>query len=101
MSKPVVMSDRAELQIAEIDAWWREHRNKAPDLFEDELVDVAQLIGAAPRVGKRVPHPTEDVRRVMMRKTRQHVYYVEREQYVFVVAVWGAIKGSGPDLEGL
>jgi hypothetical protein len=37
----------------------------------------------------------------MMRKTRQHVYYVEREQYVFVVAVWGAIKGSGPDLEGL
>jgi plasmid stabilization system protein ParE len=101
VSKPVVTSDRAELQIFEIDAWWREHRDKAPDLFEEELADVLRLIGSAPRVGKRVPHPTEHVRRAMMHKTRHHVYYVEREQYVFVVAVWGAVKGSGPDLAGL
>jgi plasmid stabilization system protein ParE len=101
VSKPVVTSDRAELQIVEIDAWWREHRDKAPDLFEDELADALRLIGSAPRVGKRVPHPTEHVRRVMMRKTRHHVYYIEREQYVLVVAVWGAVKGAGPDLAGL
>ncbi len=101
MSKPIITSDRAELQIVEIDAWWREHRDKAPDLFEEELAEVSRLISSAPGAGKRVPHPTEDVRRVMMRKTRHHVYYVEREQHVFVVAVWGAIKGSEPDLEGL
>jgi hypothetical protein len=32
VSKPIVTSDRAELQIIEIDDWWREHRDKAPDL---------------------------------------------------------------------
>jgi plasmid stabilization system protein ParE len=101
LSKPVITSDRAELQIIEIDAWWRGHRNKAPDLFEAELSDTLRLIGSAPRAGKRVAHPTEEVRRAMMRKTRHHVYYVEREQYVFVVAVWGAVKGTGPDLEEL
>ncbi|MCA9696323.1 MAG: type II toxin-antitoxin system RelE/ParE family toxin [Myxococcales bacterium] len=98
MSKPVVTSDRAERQIAMIDGWWREHRDKAPDLFEEELADVSRLIGFAPRAGKRVQHPTEVLRRVLMRKTRHHVYYVEREQYVFVVAVWGTVKGSEPDL---
>jgi hypothetical protein len=50
---------------------------------------------------RRYPFAGEGVRRVMMRKTRHHVYYVEREQYVLVVALWGAVKGSGPDLEGL
>jgi len=33
-----------------------------------------------------------------MRSTRNHVYYVIDGQVVFVVAVWGAIKGVGPDL---
>jgi plasmid stabilization system protein ParE len=101
VSKPVVTTHQAELQILEVDRWWREHRDKAPDLFEDELADVFRLISTAPGVGKRYPHAREGVRRVMMRKTRHHVYYVEREQYVLVVAVWGAVKGSGPDLEGL
>jgi plasmid stabilization system protein ParE len=62
--------------------------------------DVFRLIGLAPGVGKRYPHASEHVRRVMMRKTRHHVYYIEKEQYVLVVAVWGAAKGSGPDLAG-
>lgn len=30
-----------------------------------------------------------------------HVYYVEEDEHVVVVAVWGAIKGSGPDLTRL
>lgn len=34
MSKPVVTTSRADLQILELDAWWRENRDKAPDLFE-------------------------------------------------------------------
>jgi hypothetical protein len=36
-----------------------------------------------------------------MRATRNHVYYVERDDHVLVVAVWGAVKGSGPDLTNL
>ncbi|MEM9453364.1 MAG: hypothetical protein AAGF11_04245 [Myxococcota bacterium] len=37
MSKPVVITHKAEQQILELDAWWRVHREKAPDKFEDEL----------------------------------------------------------------
>jgi plasmid stabilization system protein ParE len=101
VSKRIVITSQAELQIHEIDAWWREHRDKAPDLFEEELARALKLIGTAPGAGKRYPHARATVRRVMMRGTRNHVYYVEREDHVLVIAVWGAVKGVGPDLEGL
>jgi len=35
-----------------------------------------------------------------MRATRHHVYYVMGDEVVVVVAVWGALKGSGPDVSG-
>lgn len=62
---------------------------------------MTQERSSVPGAGKRYPHPKALVRRVMMRKTRNHVYYVEREDHVLVVAVWGAVKGAGPRLEGL
>ena len=37
MTTRVVISANAERQIAEAIAWWREHREKAPFLLEDEL----------------------------------------------------------------
>ena len=98
MSKPVVTTPTADAQILAIDAWWREHRDKAPDLFEQELSLAFRTLAVAPGVGKRYPHPAEQIRRVLLRSTRHHVYYVERDDRVVVLAVWGAVKGSGPDL---
>jgi hypothetical protein len=42
----------------------------------------------------------EFVRRMLLEKSCQHVYYVvrEAEQLVSVVAIHGAVRGSGPDL---
>jgi plasmid stabilization system protein ParE len=59
------------------------------------------MLADAPGVGKRYAHRAGGVRRVLMRSTRNHVYYVEQEDRVLVVAVWGAVKGAGPDLSGL
>lgn|SRR5689334_14648639 len=98
MDKPVFTTPHADLQILEIDAWWRENRDKAPDLFEEELALAFRMLATAPGVGKRYPHPRAKVRRVILHSTRNHVYYVEEEHRVVVVAVWGAIKGTGPDL---
>jgi plasmid stabilization system protein ParE len=98
MAKPVRATPGAEIQILELDAWWREHRDKAPDLFEQELSLAFRTIGAAPAAGKRYSHSDAEVRRVLMRSTRHHVYYVDRDDHVLVVAVWGAVKGVGPDL---
>jgi hypothetical protein len=33
-----------------------------------------------------------------MRATRNHVYYVANKESVLVLAIWGAVKGLGPDL---
>lgn len=98
MTKPVFTTPLADRQILAIDGWWRAHRDKAPDLFESELGQAFELIGAAPGAGRRYSHAEADVRRVLMRKTRNHVYYVEHDDHVLVVAVWGAVKESGPDL---
>ena len=49
MEKPVFTSARADLQILEIDAWWRANRDKAPDLFEEELALAFRTLAAAPR----------------------------------------------------
>jgi predicted ATPase len=69
MSKPVYTTPAADAQIRAIDAWWREHRDKAPDLFEQELALTLRTIAAAPSAGKRYRHPRAAVRRFLMRYT--------------------------------
>lgn len=98
MSKPVRTTPTADLHTLELDAWWRENREKAPELFEQELAMAFRTIGGAPAAGKRYAHPSGEVRRIVMRTTRNHVYYVEYPDHILVVAVWGGIKDRGPDL---
>ena len=98
MAKPVHTTPQADLHILELDAWWRENREKSPDLFEQELAAAFRTIGAAPAAGKHYRHDSASVRRLLLRATRNHVYYVERDDDVLVVAVWGAVKRVGPDL---
>jgi plasmid stabilization system protein ParE len=101
MKKSIATTPLADLQILEIDAWWRENRDKAPDLFEEELALAFRILESAPGAGRKYPHPSGSVRRLLLRSTRNHVYYVERDDCVLVVAVWGAVKGTGPDLTAL
>jgi plasmid stabilization system protein ParE len=100
MRKPVLTTLQADLQILEIDAWWRENREKAPELFEEELGLAFAMLEDSPGIGKRYPgHP--GVRRLLLRSTRNHVYYVEEVDRILVVAVWGAVRAAGPDLTGV
>ena len=99
MTLPVIVSPQAENQIGVIDAWWRENRRSSPDLFAQELGEAFSTIALAPEAGHRYPHAeVKGVRRVPLRATRNHVYYVATADAVVVLAVWGGIKGSGPDL---
>jgi plasmid stabilization system protein ParE len=100
MHKPVFTTPQADLQILEMDTWWRENRDKAPDLFEEELELAFALLADSPGIGKRYPGHRE-IRRLLLRLTRNHVYYVEEDDRVVVLAVWGAVRGAGPDLTGL
>jgi plasmid stabilization system protein ParE len=95
----VTTTPEAERQLVEIDGWWRENRPSAPDLFVREFTAVSELIVTAPLAGRlyrdaHYPH----VRRLLMRATRYHVYYMLQGETAFIVAVWSAVRGTGPDL---
>jgi len=94
------IAPEAEAQITEIDRWWRTNRAAAPGLFLDELAIAFDLIVRLPGAGRR--HQVAGVpgaRRLLLRATRYHVYYAPLDERTLVVlAVWSAVRGSGPDL---
>jgi plasmid stabilization system protein ParE len=72
----VAFTARATKQTRRALAWWRENRSAAPDLLEQELRSVLALVAVAPTLGA-IARDTriKEVRRVLLRRTRYHVYY--------------------------
>ena len=102
MTARILVSPQAELQIEAIDDWWRANRVAAPDLFAQELAESLSTIELAPEAGHSYSHPSvAGVRRILLRATRHHVYYVSGDGFAVVLSVWGAVKGTGPDLAGI
>lgn len=92
-------------------AWWREHRTAAPELFVEELAAALELIREQPNTpAVHAVTPQGAVRRVLMPKTRSHVYYVHypAEQRWCGSSPSGALRGAsvpsceapGPRLPG-
>jgi hypothetical protein len=92
----------ARRQADRLDRWWREHRPDVANLFARELDDTRRLIGDAPELAGApyVERSGELVRRILLPKTNNHVYYtIDRDKHaVMILAVWGAPKGRGPKL---
>ena len=102
MSARVTVSPEAEAQIRAIDGWWRQNRSAAPELFVQELSEALATLQAMPSAGCIAPHPElKELRRILLRTARYHVYYVTDDETVLVLAVWSAVKGTGPDLRRL
>jgi len=99
VSLPVRTTPEAEAQIRAVDDWWRKNRLASPDLFEEELSTSFEMIGRAPNIGRLYRlSPIPDTRRVVLKATRYHVYYVPLVAEVRVLAVWHAKRGAGPSL---
>jgi hypothetical protein len=97
----VRFSGPAQKQADRLDRWWREHRPDVPDLFARELDTARQSLSIAPEMAPAyVERRGVVVRRVLLPKTHNHVYYeTDRENgVVMILAVWGAPKGRGPKL---
>jgi hypothetical protein len=80
---------------------WREHRPATRDLFARELASIKALLQHVPHTGSMYTVlDALPVRRLLLPKTRTHVYYsIDVDQdLVTVLAVWGAPKGRGPGL---
>jgi plasmid stabilization system protein ParE len=94
----VELSAEAHGQVLEIDAWWRENRSAAPDLFTEELDRVLLLLEARPNLGTPYDTGAKTVRRVLLRRSHYYLYFVERADMLHVVAVWSVYRGRGPKL---
>lgn len=99
MIQPLTTTPEADTQVRRIDDWWREHRRASPGLFLDELANAFDILARAPQIGRRYRRsPVPDTRRLLLRATRYHVYYVPREHDLVVLAVWHAERRAGPPL---
>ena len=99
MSRPVQTTREADVQIRTIDDWWRRNRLAVPNRFLDELTATFDIISHAPQIGRLYRQsPVPETRRILLRGTRYHVYYVPHADEVRVLAVWHTQRGVGPPL---
>lgn len=101
MKRRVERTRRARAQAKAAHAWWKANRTASPELFRQEFREAVELMASSPGVG--TPYPDAGIpglRRLILPKTRFHVYYVHdpMADYVLVVAVWSALRGRPPEL---
>jgi len=94
----VELSAEAHAQVEKIDAWWRKNRLVAPEMFITELGNALTALEEMPTLGTRYVVGTKNVRRMLLRRTRYHLYFIEQKERLFTVAVWSAYRGRGPKL---
>jgi len=94
------LSELAQQQIEEINAWWQEHREAAPLLFRQELGEAILQIEANPDLGTPYLKAAKLYRWVLLPKTRYLLYYeFDKEAGLLAVTtLWNARRGSGPKL---
>jgi plasmid stabilization system protein ParE len=94
----VELSAEARAQVEKIDAWWRKNRLVAPEMFITELGNALTTLEETPTLGTPYVVGEKKVRRLLLRRTRYHLYFIEQKERLFVVAVWSPYRGRGPKL---
>lgn len=101
MKAQVFATPEAEQQILDVSGWWHAKRPSAEGQFDRELSDMLNLLQEAPDIGRRYRRARiPGLRRILLKKSRYHIYYVhdEEQQAVIVLAVWSAVRRRGPSL---
>ena len=99
MTLAVHTTPEADAQITAIDEWWRVNRLAAPDLFLEELAASFETVARTPGIGRRYRRsPLPGTRRILLTRSRYHIYYTSSARELVVLAVWHAQRGTGPDL---
>ena len=86
-------------QIERASNWWREHRDKAPHAFDDEIDAAFKMLRSSPHAGMSVRTQRTGIRALWLDRIGYFVYYRERaHDLVEIVAIWHASRGSPPKL---
>jgi plasmid stabilization system protein ParE len=88
-ARRITITPRAERHIDAAAKWWREHREKAPLAFSEELQRAFDLIVAEPMIGR----PANDIRlrnahRYEIKRIRYYVYYRIVDEDIYILALW-------------
>jgi len=96
----IVLLDEAQRRFEAEDRWWRDNRD-AKELVFTEFQDVLRQLSSTPGVGQRYRRARGKlIQRVLMTKTRCHVYYFHDQErdLVEIHSIWGARRRRGPTL---
>lgn len=98
----VRFTPEARLAVREKRLWWEQHREKVPRLFVEELAAVVAKLreGTDKERQQYAARSGRIIWRLLMPKTRNHVYYRVNEvgAEVEILVVWNAVSGANPDL---
>jgi plasmid stabilization system protein ParE len=97
MTHELHISRRALRHIDAADSWWRENRPLNPNLFEAELLAAFRSIEAHPTVFAVLDEPRiVGLRRLLLTKSRYHVYWSVHVDAIEVLAVWHTSRADDP-----
>ena len=86
-------------QIERASNWWREHRDKAPTAFDEDIDAAFKLLRSNPHAGTPVRARRIGVRSLWLDRVGYFVYYRERpNNLIEILALWHASRGSRPKL---
>ena len=98
----VRFTPEARHAVREKRTWWEQHRTKAPRLFVEELAGIVAKLrdGADEERQQYAAHGGRVIWRILMPKTRHHVYYRLNDVAgeVEILLVWNAVAGAAPDV---
>jgi plasmid stabilization system protein ParE len=93
------LAPRALAEAKRKKTWWLRNRSAAPDLFEEEFKAILGIIMSTPGFGAQYPSRFDvPVRRALMPKTKNHVYFTVTDDEIVILSVWGAARERGPKL---
>jgi plasmid stabilization system protein ParE len=84
----IEISPRAQRQIRAARRWWLQNRDKAPELFDEELDRVQALLKQMPYAGKPARTLHGPARRLTIDRIRYYLYYRVVANRVRLLSLW-------------
>ena len=92
MARRLIVTPRAQRQIARHRAWWLRNRDKAPQAFDEDLERAYLLLLDRPQIGQLVrTKRRRGARRLLLDRVRYYLYY-EVGDAIVILALWHASR---------
>lgn len=99
MALGILFKARARREIEAAAAWWSANREAAAGALRRDVEAGLAILIEQPGIGTKVETGrSPQVRRLLLGRTRYHLYYRVRGNTVEVLALWHSSRGNGPSV---